>query len=219
MIAGGFPADWQACWPEAPGFGVYVLRDPDAPLEAMDDAEFAGTDERLPYFASLWPSGISLAGEVLTAPPPRGPDRRGPVLDLGCGVGAEGLAAAWRGQDVSFLDWDPRALELVACSARHLGRTPAALWTRDWRALDGLGRFAWILAADVLYESRNVPAVLAALSTLLAEDGEAWLSDPGRAGLGPFCEDLPHHGLRLLERRSIPHVAHSVDVTLLRVGR
>ncbi|MCA9321551.1 MAG: methyltransferase, partial [Planctomycetes bacterium] len=33
------------------------------------------------------------------------------VLDLGCGVGAVGLAAARRGARVSFFDWEERAAD------------------------------------------------------------------------------------------------------------
>ncbi|MDJ0976682.1 MAG: methyltransferase domain-containing protein [Planctomycetota bacterium] len=208
----GFRAVWRAAWPDAlPGFGVYVLEDPDAPLEALDEAEFEATDERLPYFASLWPAGDSLTAHVLTAS--MEPGRR--VLDLGCGVGSAGLAAAVHGADVTFVDWDPRALELVERSAAVLGIEPAALVVSDWRALEPSERYDHVLGADLLYEARNVPAVLAMLARCLGPGAEAWIADPGRDGLDAFLEGLGAHGLKLEGRRVLPHRAHGVTVTCL----
>lgn len=215
VTVAGFEAVWRAAWPDVrPGFGAYVLADPDAPLEALDEGEFEATDERMPYFASLWPSGDSLTACVLGAHVEPGAH----VLDLGCGLGSAGLAAAVAGGRVTFVDWDPRALELVACSAQVLGVEPAALLVRDWRALELPRRYARVLGADLLYEARNVPAVLRALAASLAPGGEAWIADPGRAGLAAFLEGLPGHGLELRARRRLPPRAHNVGVTCLCIG-
>ena len=140
------------------------------------------------------------------------------VLDLGCGLGAQGLAAAVAGGQVTFVDWDPRALELVAHSAEVLGVEPSALETSDWRELGGDARYDRVLGADLLYEVRNVPAVLEVLSRRIARGGEAWIADPGRDGLASFVGGLPGHGLRLVERRPLAPRPHGVTVTLLRIA-
>ena len=52
-------------------------------------------DERLPYWADVWPSSLVLAGKLLEL------EGRGrTALELGCGVGLSTLAAATAGYDV-----------------------------------------------------------------------------------------------------------------------
>ena len=97
----------------APAFGLWVLDDPDATIDALTQEEFDRTDERMPYFAMVWASAESLVARVLEGPRLDGRH----VLDLGCGLGPCGFAAARMGARVTFFDWEPRALEIVAASA------------------------------------------------------------------------------------------------------
>ena len=53
-----------------------------------------------------------------------------------------------------------------------------------------------LLAADVLYEQRNVPVLLWLLPRLVAQDGEVWLADPGRPMLSRFLAGAEATGWR-----------------------
>ena len=56
---------WREIPHAGPGeLGVFVLADPDALLDTMDDASFRASDERMPYWSLLWPAGESLASAV-----------------------------------------------------------------------------------------------------------------------------------------------------------
>jgi hypothetical protein len=46
----------------------------------------------------------------------------------------------------------------------------------------------YVLASDVLYEQRNGPQLLARLPAAVAEGGEAWIADPGRAAAPAFFD-------------------------------
>ncbi|MCC7367179.1 MAG: class I SAM-dependent methyltransferase [Chloroflexi bacterium] len=198
-------------------FGLWVLADPDATIDAMTQEEFERTDERMPYFAMVWASADSLVSRVLEGPRLDGLQ----VLDLGCGLGPCGFAAAHLGAHVTFFDWEPRALEIAQHSA---ARQPVPLsrfefLVGDWRNPPPMGPFDLILGADVLYEQRNAPAVAAFLASHLKPDAEAWIGDPGRPQAGPFPALAERHGLQVVSSEIMPPRAHQAEITLLRVRR
>ena len=138
--------------------GLDLLR-PASPEALISEEEFA-RDEFLPYWAELWPASLALA-EAL-------PDVRGlRVVELGCGLGVPSLVAASRGAEVTAVDWAEDAVELLRENASRNGLTVRAE-RRDWREPWG-ERFDLALAADVLYEHRNVEPVLARLRELAPE--------------------------------------------------
>jgi predicted nicotinamide N-methyase len=200
----------------APAFGLWVLADPDATIDAMTQEEFDRTDERMPYFAMVWASADALVARVLAGPRLDGQH----VLDLGCGLGACGFAAASQGAQVTFFDWEPRALELVRASAAHQPVSAASFQFEvgDWRAPPPMGPFDLILGADVLYEQRNAPPVAAFLAGHLKPGAEAWIGDPGRPQAGPFPSLAEEHGLHVVSTERVPR-PRGEAITVLRVRR
>jgi len=148
----------------------------------LDEEAFDSRDEYLPYWAELWPSAVALARAVARRSVP---GRR--VLELGCGLGLPGLAAAAGGARVTLTDWAPEAVVAARDNAARNGVEIEAL-VCDWRAPEALvARAPWdlVLLADVLYEARNVAPLLELLPRL---GREVLLADPGRATAGPFLE-------------------------------
>jgi predicted nicotinamide N-methyase len=133
-----------------------ALLRPEAP-EALIDEDAFEQDEFLPYWAELWPAAVALA-EAL-------PDVRGlRVVELGCGLGVTSLVAAARGAEVVATDWAEPAIALLRRNATRNGLDVQAV-VRDWRE-PWHERFDLAVAADVLYERRNVEPVLARLREL-----------------------------------------------------
>jgi predicted nicotinamide N-methyase len=136
-------------------FGLELLR-PEASESLLDEDAFAN-DEFLPYWAELWPAARALA-EAL-------PDVAGlRLVELGCGLGVPSLVAASRGAEVTAVDWAEDAIELLQRNAERNGLSLRAV-QRDWRE-PWDERFDLALAADVLYERRNVEPVLERLREL-----------------------------------------------------
>ena len=157
------------------GREIALVRPRDA--EALLDEEAFEREEFLPYWAELWPSGLALA-RCLCARPLAG-ER---VLELGCGLALPSLAAALRGARVLASDWAPDAVALVAENAERNGvaiETALADWARPER-LVAPGPWDLVVAADVLYERRNVELLLELLPRLVAPEGEVLLAEPGR---------------------------------------
>ena len=165
------------------GRDLRLLRPRDA--EALLDEEAFEREEFLPYWAELWPSGLALARAIA------GRSLRGArTLELGCGLGLPSIAAALAGGRVLATDWSPEAVEVAATNAERNGadlETLVCSWTEPEPLL---ARAPWdlVLASDVLYEQRNVPALLALLPRLVAAGGEVWLADPGRPPARRFLE-------------------------------
>jgi predicted nicotinamide N-methyase len=179
------------------GDDLEILRPRDS--EALiDERAFAEEEEFLPYWAELWPSGVALARAL------DGRALRGvPVVELGCGLGLPSIVAARAGGRVLATDWSPAALALLAENAARNAvvlDTLVADWTRPEELL-ARGPFPLVLAADVLYERRNVTVLLDLLPQLVAPAGEIWLADPGRAVADAFLELTDAEGWR---RRSTP---------------
>jgi predicted nicotinamide N-methyase len=165
------------------GREVRILRPRDS--EALLDEEAFEHEEFLPYWAELWPSGLALAREVA------GRALRGArTLELGCGLGLPSIGAAIAGGRVTATDWSLKAIEFTARNAERAGVTVATElcdWSRPAALVD---RAPWdlVLAADVLYERRNVDHLARLLPQLVDHRGEILLADPGRATADPFLE-------------------------------
>jgi predicted nicotinamide N-methyase len=147
--------------------------------EDLIDEEAYARDERLPYWAELWPSGRVLAGALAREPGLAGAR----VLELGCGLGVPSLVALARGARVLATDWYPEALAFARENCRRALGVELPTLVVDWfgppPALLAGAPFDLVVAADVLYEGRNAEG-LADLLPLLCGPRGALVSDPRR---------------------------------------
>jgi predicted nicotinamide N-methyase len=184
-------------------------RDGDAVLDellAEDDPD----EDRLPFWTQLWPSGTALA-QAIAARPLAG--RR--VLELGCGLGLVGVTAARAGATVTVVDRSPEAIAFATLNAERNGVTLQAAVRAFDQPRRLLAEAPWdlVLAADVLYEQRNVPVLLWLLPRLVGQVGEVWLADPGRPMLSRFLAGAEATGWR---REQVAAGPDSVTINRLR---
>ena len=136
-----------------------TLLRPREPEGLLDEEAFAD-DEFMPYWAELWPAGLALAAALPD-------DLTGVrVVELGCGLGVPSLVAAARGAEVAAVDWADDAIALLRDNAARNSLVLEAVHA-DWRSFDGT--FDLALAADVLYEARNVEPLVRLLPRLAPE--------------------------------------------------
>jgi len=150
------------------------------------------TDERLPYWVELWPSSLALAVWL------KGNRERiaGQIcLDLGCGLGFTALVGSRAGAKVIGMDYEPDALAYARQNAA-LSAVPSPLWAvMDWRRPAVAPKScACIWGGDVMYENRFVAPVFDFLAYALAEDGVAWMAEPGRGAYDLFRSTLTGKG-------------------------
>jgi predicted nicotinamide N-methyase len=161
------------CW------NLLAVRDTNRLLDEITPAQFEA-DGRLPYWADLWASSPVLAGHLRCRPGIAGGD----LLELGCGLGLAGIAAAQAGASVTMTDYEDDALEFARYNAA-LNLTPVELarvtFRRlDWRRPDLPETFDVIAGADIAYERMNFEPLLSLARMMLRPGGVFLLTDPGR---------------------------------------
>jgi len=158
--------------------------------DLIDEQAYAD-DERLPYWADVWPSARVLAERVATMPVD---DRR--FLELGCGAGLVSVAAAIAGFDVTATDYYDEALRFTALNV--LVNTGALIDTRigDWRRFPhDIGRFELVVASDVLYEQPHAALIAGVLDRTLTARGSGIIADPGRVAAPKFVDECKERGM------------------------
>lgn len=160
---------------------------PKSAEELIDEGEYAN-DERLPYWAELWPSAPVLAEELLVR------DIAGrSVIELGCGVGLPAIAASLLGAKTLATDWYEPALAFTRANAVASGARLETLlvdWNAPPRALFTRGSADLVIGADVLYEERNGPALATLLQRIVAPYGEVLIADPRRPHAEAFLQPM-----------------------------
>lgn len=168
-----------------------------------------------PYWAYLWPSARALARFAASLEDLEG--KR--ALDLGCGLGAVGIAVATRGASVIAADLRPEAVELTRRNASLAGVTLDAR-TLDWNEEhEELGALDLIFAADVFYGDGMLAAVLRFLKRHLAPDGVAYVADPKRLAPSGVAGAARFHGLVTLDRPLAEGETMTGGVTLFELRR
>jgi predicted nicotinamide N-methyase len=174
-------------------------------------------DERLPYWADVWPSSLILAAKLLEL---KGRGRT--ALELGCGVGLSTLAATTAGYDVLSTDYYEDALDVTRANVfRNLGKL-ARTRLVDWRHLpDDLGQFDLVFASDVLYEKEYAELLPVILDRVLVPKGFALIADPGRVAAPIFVEGCGASGLLILNKETRPFEAGEIKqkIDLYEIGR
>lgn len=177
-----------------------VVGDPNRLAVEYAAAEFE-KDERLPYWAELWPSAIALSRFIEA----EGRLDGTAVIELGCGMGLTGVVAAMLGADVVFTDFEPDALRFAA--ANHQLNTGRSGVTRsvDWRKPPSDLEAPLVLGADVVYEQRFIEPLLQTLQGCVAAGGRALLAEPDRKVASGAIETLESRGFsRKLHMDEVP---------------
>lgn len=166
-----------------PGVEIALTRPRDS--EALITEEGFQKEEFLPYWAELWSSGVALAHDLA-----RRSLRGASVVELGCGLGLPSIAAALAGGRVLATDWSPDAVRATAANAA-LNEVTVETARVAWATPDAIverGPWRYVIAADVLYEPRNVDLLLELLPRLVNKQGRVLLADPGRHPAQEFIE-------------------------------
>ncbi|WP_369751413.1 methyltransferase [Asticcacaulis sp. AC402] len=161
--------------PSLPQITLYQA-DEVTPLWLLTEADLVRERLAPPFWAFAWSGGQALARYVFDRPEIVS-ERR--VLDLACGSGLVGIAAALNGaQSVICNDIDAYAETAVAMNA---GLNGVDLTFTAGNLLDGdVPEVEVVLAGDIAYEKPMTAAMLTFLRRALVQGCEVWVGDPHR---------------------------------------
>ncbi len=170
----------------------FALTHPRSAEDLIDEAEYAD-DERLPYWADLWPSGRALAEELAEQ------DIAGTrILELGAGLSLPCLVALARGAQPLATDWYPVALAFARANAASAGlgdlETLAVDWSHPPDELFARGPFDLIIGADVAYERRHAAQLANLIGHAASPSTSILIADPRRPDANALVNALTDSG-------------------------
>lgn len=199
------------------GLSIELLRvaDVDNLLDRLPKIQFRA-DERLPYWADLWPSSVALASYLWKAVDLRGMQ----VLELGCGLGLVGIVASRKGGVVTLTDYEADALTFTRYNLCRNCCQQATVRHLDWHAPSFEQTYELIIASDVLYERANFQALMQLLQSALAPQGRFILAEPNRPVARDFFRLLRDHGFQYERSTTGTEIRHEpVDVSIYHGSR
>lgn len=182
---------------EGHSFQLLEVADADALLDELiqkGDGHEDVQDERIPYWAELWPSALGMAQFLLK----RNIIQAGQsVLELGCGLGLPGIVAGKLGARVTLSDYLLPALDFAKSNWDLNNQEEVTSTLLDWREPDPRLAAEVLLASDITYEARNFPFLPHAFRTLCQAGGLIVLSDPKRQVAQTFFQSLSAEGFEV----------------------
>jgi predicted nicotinamide N-methyase len=187
---------------------IHALKDLDRSLDEICkvyEPENSQEEERLldlcPYFGVIWPSARGLA-TFMSERKSQFSKKKG--IEVGCGLALPSVLAAKIGADITATDFHPDVGAWVEKNAElNSAKIRYAKW--NWTELEAapemieLGGYDFVLASDVLYESRHPEDLAHALARLVHPKGAIYLSDPGRSYLERALTTLEELGFRRMD--------------------
>lgn len=203
-------------------FGPYKLKikrvqNLDDLIDQISDEEF-NQDERLPYWAELWPSAIALS-HFLTAYPKLIEGKS--VLELGAGLGLTSLIAHQLTPSRLLLtDYEKDALDMIKENFRLNGLPQPDIRLLDWRSPRLTGTFDRIMASDILYEERFFQPLIHLFENFLNAEGKVIIAEPNRAIAQIFFAMLKERGFGwYTSTLTVPEDPKPIQVTVYVISR
>jgi predicted nicotinamide N-methyase len=170
-------------------FELYTLAQPEKTIDAAALLREPVIEDP-PYWALVWTGARALAAIVSNLQLP--PAAR--VLDLGCGLGLAGLAAARRGAAVTFGDYLDAPLEFVRATLERTHAPGCEVRRIDFTRDDDDRCYDLILAADIVYDPAHYAALAAFLDRHLEPTRTILLTESLRADARIFLEGMSERG-------------------------
>jgi predicted nicotinamide N-methyase len=129
-----------------------------------------------PLWSKIWEASIVLANHVSAMPV--NPQRH--LLEIGCGVGAVGVVAAYYGHRVTMTEYNLDSLNFARANAQvnhKAGSLLPEIVELDWTKPSLEGRFNVILGSEVVYKEEYFEPLMGLFKRYLNPGGEIILAE------------------------------------------
>jgi predicted nicotinamide N-methyase len=142
-----------------------------------------------PLWAKIWEASGLLASYLFRLPP----DPQKTMLEIGCGLGMVGIAAAKAGHRITMTEINPDALNFARANALANGCPELAIQRLDWNAPQVTRRFDYIVGSETVYRSEDIDGLEALFDRHLRPDGIIVLAEGVRRTGVDFWERMRRH--------------------------
>lgn len=159
-------------------------------LNLPKESEFH-KDERIPYWAELWPSSIGLGNFIIEH---SHLFIKKNVLEIACGLALPSVVVASYCHSLILADYEADALKIANENMKINGIDSTKISSEivDWRAfpIDLYNKFEVVLASDIVYEKRAFEPVFHLFSNMLLKGKTIYFAEPNRAQSKDFILKL-----------------------------
>ncbi len=141
-----------------------------------------------PLWAKIWEASGVLANYLANLPP----DPHHSMLEIGCGVGLVGIAAAKAGHRITMTEINPDALNFARANALANGCPDLEIECLDWNAPLLDGRFDTIVGSETVYRTEDIDGLEALFDRYLSPHGTVILAESVRSTGVAFWERMRH---------------------------
>lgn len=141
-----------------------------------------------PLWAKIWEASGLLATYLSSLPA----DPLKSMLEIGCGLGLVGIAAARAGHRVTMSEINADALNFARANALANGCPDVAVERLDWNAPQLEGRFDTIVGSETVYRSEDIDGLESLFDRYLNPGGTIILAEGVRRTGVDFWERMRH---------------------------
>ena len=123
--------------------------------------------DNFPLWAKIWEASGVLASYLTGLPP----NPMKTMLEIGCGLGMVGIAAARTGHRITMTELNPDALNFARANALANDCPQLAIERLDWNAPQLNGRFDTIVGSETVYKTEDIDDLEAMFDRYLNPDG------------------------------------------------
>ena len=141
-----------------------------------------------PLWTKIWEASGVLASYLISLP--ISPDET--MLEIGCGLGLVGIAAAMAGHRITMTEVNSDALAFARANARANGCAHTTIKSLDWNAPRLKGRFDYIVGSETVYKAEDIDGLEALFDRYLKPGGTIILAEGMRNTGVAFWERMRH---------------------------
>ena len=129
--------------------------------------------DNFPLWAKIWEASGVLASYLTGLPP----NPMKTMLEIGCGLGMVGIAAARAGHRITMTELNPDALNFARANALANDCPQIAIERLDWNAPHLDGRFDTIVGSETVYKTEDIDGLEAMFDRYLNPGGTIILAE------------------------------------------